>query len=604
MFRSVWERGAACASGGAGRRQAKRVLKVGLILSVVTMLAGCGTAANDSAAQTRPTVNTSGGPVRGFVTGDLAEFFGIPYAAPPVRDLRWRPPIAHAAWTAPLDATAFGPTCAQNFKGVAFAGPVNNNEDCLYLNIFTPKPGTKAAPKNGEKLPVMFWIHGGGNTVGESNDYDGSKLALQGRTVVVTINFRLGLLGFLAHPALDNEGHQFANYGTLDQQFALKWVKDNIANFGGDPDNVTIFGESGGANSATANLLSPLAHGLFHRVIIESGGVTQLTPLGVAEAKGVAVSVAAGCGAQSTPAVAACLRDLSAAQITALGGNGILYDKSDPSQGVTGVNLAYLNTQGVIGDGQILPLNTADAIAAGKFNHVPVIIGGTLNEGAFVTAFIEYYANNSSPITDAEVESTITGTFTGDAGPGGTLPAYPAGTEAAVSARYPRGRYQNAASQLTAMETDGPFAVSACSTRHLTNLFAGQVALYTYEFRDQTAPNYFPVLPDFTAGAFHTAELPYLFPLFRGYGGVIQNLSKNQEVLADEMVAAWTNFAWTGNPNGHGDMPWPRYTENNRLYLSQNLPPAGLTTMTDDEFSKEHQCDFWDKVLVYRSTAR
>ena len=177
-----------------------------------------------AAAAPGPIVTTQEGRVQGLITNDgVAEFLGLPYAAPPVGPLRWKPTKKHEPWTNVLSATAYGPTCAQITEFAVFAGPANNNDDCLYLNVFTPNLNDKA------KLPVILWIHGGGNINGESNDYDGSKLASQGHTVVVTINYRLGLLGFFAQPALDEEGHHFANYGTLDQQAALKWVKRNAS---------------------------------------------------------------------------------------------------------------------------------------------------------------------------------------------------------------------------------------------------------------------------------------------------------------------------------------------------------------------------------------
>ncbi len=180
--------------------------------------------------------------------GEVSEFRGIPYALPPVGDLRWRPPVAAKPWEGVRQATEFGPACAQITTLGAFAGPPNANEDCLTLNVFTP---TEIA---GAKLPVFVWIHGGGNMDGSSAGYDGSRLADRGHTVVVSVNYRLGLFGFLADPALDAEGHPFGNYGLLDQQLALRWVKQNIAAFGGDPGNVTLGGQSAGSIDTEANV--------------------------------------------------------------------------------------------------------------------------------------------------------------------------------------------------------------------------------------------------------------------------------------------------------------------------------------------------------------
>src|SRR5580704_12693773 len=229
--------------------------KIGMALSAIFAAGALLAPLNEAQAANPLRIETTKGPVRGFyctgtATGGPAQrctvpgtaaFLGIPYAKPPVGSLRWVAPQPHAKWTSVLVANRFANTCAQIVTLGVFAGPANINEDCLYLNVFTPNLNPSA------KLPVIFWIHGGGNVDGESNDYDGSKLAAQGHTVVVTINYRLGLLGFLAHPALDAEGHLFGNYGILDQQFALKWVKQNIAEFGGDKNNVTLGGQSAGS---------------------------------------------------------------------------------------------------------------------------------------------------------------------------------------------------------------------------------------------------------------------------------------------------------------------------------------------------------------------
>ncbi len=230
-------------------------------------------------------------------------------------------------------ATQFGPACAQVTTLGAFAGPANDNEDCLTLNVFTPEIGTSG------KLPVLVWIHGGGNMDGSSRDYDASRLATLGNTVVVTINYRLGLLGWLANPALDAEGHPFANYGLLDQQLALKWVKANIAAFGGDAGNVTLGGQSAGSIDTEAHVASPLATGLFQRAIFESV-VLDGTPLPAAQKIGADFADAAGCGKGATPEVAACLRRLPVQRIMQLAG-------TESTQG------PYISI--LIADGQIVP---------------------------------------------------------------------------------------------------------------------------------------------------------------------------------------------------------------------------------------------------------
>jgi para-nitrobenzyl esterase len=275
-------------------------LIVGAILAFAPVVAQAGA---------RPQVDTTNGPIQGFTTGNVAEFLGIPYAAPPVGDLRWRPPQPPAKWTEPLLTVNFGNTCVQNQAG-NFAHP-SITEDCLYLNVTTPE----TYAERPQSRPVLVWFYGGGLVAGETNDYDASKLAYKGVAVVVTVNYRVGALGFFAHPALDGEGHDIGNYGLMDQQFALKWVQANIAKFGGDPHNVTIFGQSGGATAVIADLVSPQAAGLFQKIINESGTHILATPLAEAEKMGERFAQKAGC----TQNVAACLRALSSAQIITLG---------------------------------------------------------------------------------------------------------------------------------------------------------------------------------------------------------------------------------------------------------------------------------------------
>ena len=289
-------------ASNAARKGVTRALLLGSLLAVIGLPIFAVAEDDDG-----PVVQTAQGPVQGMLKNGVNEFLGIPYGTPPVStdpaaapcsptNLRWCPPVEHARWTEVRDATAYGPICAQTNEFGVFAGPPNDNEDCLYLNVFTPKLG-----KSGRPLPVIVWIHGGGNVDGETPGYDGSRLAAQG-TVVVSMEYRLNVLGWLAHPALDQEGHLFGNYGALDQQLVLKWVQRNIAQFGGDKNNVTVGGQSAGAIDTGLNMASPRAKGLFERAICESYCPAPLNPGGAAasltsaEATGVAMSVAAGCG--------------------------------------------------------------------------------------------------------------------------------------------------------------------------------------------------------------------------------------------------------------------------------------------------------------------
>jgi para-nitrobenzyl esterase len=272
-----------------------------------------------------PVVQTNNGPVRGTIRSTTITFFGIPFAEPPVGDLRWRPPEPHRRWKAARDATQFGAHCPQPDT----APQPNASEDCLFLNVYVPTDADNPsrALLHNQHRPVMVWIHGGANSSGASDFYDPTPLVETGGVLIVTINYRLGALGFLAHPALDGEGHIAVNYGVIDQQLALRWVHDNIARFGGDPGNVTIFGESAGGLNVTTHLVSPLSAGLFQRAIIESGAYQLNTPsLAASEARGIAFAKQVGCTDQS----AACLRSKSLADVLANSGGvyGTAYNQS------------------------------------------------------------------------------------------------------------------------------------------------------------------------------------------------------------------------------------------------------------------------------------
>ncbi|MDF0544296.1 carboxylesterase family protein [Sphingobium sp. H39-3-25] len=553
------------------QNSAYRALRLALALGVAAVAGPVGA----SAAQER-VATTQDGAVRGAVKGDVVEYLGIPYAAPPVGDLRWRPPVKPAPWKGVRPATAFGPVCAQVSLLGVFAGPASSNEDCLYLNVIAPK----AASAKGKKLPVLFWIHGGGFIDGAASDYDASKLATRGNVIVVSVNYRLSLLGFFAHPALNREGHLFANYGLLDQQFALRWVKENIASFGGDPGNVTVAGQSAGGASAAFAVISPLSRGLAHRAIIQSSAsFLTAIPMEVAEQKGIAFAKAAGCESATDAATAACLRKLPADTLIKLSG---------PPEGFGPFVIAPA------ADGQILPSGGASAIKSGKFDPMPIMIGSTRDEGNFFAAIPVYYSGKA--IGQVDVENYVKAVFQGNAGPGNTPPAYPQGTVDRILTLYAAADYKSPQLRMNAIQSDAMI----CRIQYGTRLLGEKVPVYAYEFRDRTAPSIFPELPDFAPMAYHTADLQYLFPGFHGGDkGVSHALNAGQQKLSDALVDAWTNFARTGNPNGSGKNYWPRYSSDPAVpaYLAQDIPQ--LSKMTGKELAADHKCDFWEKLLVY-----
>jgi para-nitrobenzyl esterase len=499
-----------------------------------------------------PKVQTSDGPIQGLYARGVTEFLGIPYAAPPVGDLRWRPPQPPAKWSESLLTIAFGNTCVQNQAG-KFAHP-SLTEDCLYLNVYTPK---NYAEKSASR-PVLVWFYGGGLIAGESNDYDGGKLADKGDSVVVTVNYRVGTLGFFAHPALDGEGHDIGNYGLMDQQFALKWVQANIANFGGDPHNVTIFGQSGGATAVMANLVSPKAAGLFQKIINESGTHAVATPLSDAEKIGERFAAKAGCSQD----VAACLRALSPATIVTLG---------PPSASF------------FILDGKIITQAPYESFKSGQFNQVPIMTGLTADEQAFFLP--ELQGGPPAPLSAAEFNAFVA--------------SFGNNWSSAILADYPLSSYASPSLAEIAVAQGS----KACTARSFDQLWSQYVPVYAYQFDDETAPSYLPKA-SYPTRAFHTSELPYLFPLFHGGQGTPHPLNDAQEHLSDQLVAWWTNFARTGNPNAHDDVKslWQKYstTSDDVLMITQanTHMTSGYGSQTYPENMK-NDCALWDKVNTY-----
>jgi para-nitrobenzyl esterase len=495
-----------------------------------------------------PAIVTTSGPLKGFVNGTTGEFLGIPYAAPPVGDLRWTPPQPYGQFKGLFDASSFGSQCTQPDG--------SGSENCLFLNIYVPNFKKNSDKHRGSAMPVMFWIHGGGLTSGAGSDYDPTPLLARGNVIVVTINYRLGYLGFFAESSLDSEGHDAGNYGLMDQQFAMQWVKDNIAAFGGDPSNVTIFGESAGGHSVYCNLASPTAAGLFSHAIAESGSylifdtfIQPIVPLSVGESTGNGLvpggdTVASGFGCSD----AACLRGLSN---TALVGvePGTLY--------------AFV-------DGTLLTQTPAAAFASGSFNQVPVIAGTNHDEWNIFVA--EQYDAVGNPIlTMAEYDAA-------------TLALYGPALGPIVEAVYP---YVAPGGQVLGESgTDGIFA---CSARNGDKLLSQFTTTYAYEFNDENAP---PVPPipglTFPLGAFHGAELQYLFDV-----GFFFELNPAQLELSSAMVGYWTNFAASGNPNG-GSLPtWSPYDPTADEFQSL-IPP---TPTVESNFNTDHLCDaFWNLI--------
>jgi para-nitrobenzyl esterase len=526
------------------------------ILAAVALFSAAPPAAH---AQQNPIAFTLKGPVQGTVSpAGIHEFLGIPYAAPPVGDLRWRPPVHHSPWLQVRDATQFGNRCPQNATPFGIA---STTEDCLFLNVFTPS-------KFSFFRPVMVWIHGGVTlATGESNDYDPTALVNDG-VIVVTINYRLGALGFLAHPAFAAEftdpNHDgvpatgFAgDYGLMDQQAALRWVRDNILFFGGDPLNVTIFGESGGGLSVFSQLQSPPAAKLFHKAIIESGAYNLNTQtLATAEAAGAAFATAAGCSSQT----AACLRALPVA--TVLANENSLANGNSPGY-----------TPNI--DGGFLPLSLATALATGQFHRVPVIQGSNHDELRLLTALDFDLVGHPIPNTEAGYEAALAALVGPVAAP-------------IVAAQYPLASFPSADLAFSAAGTD---LVFACPALQADLSMAAFTPVSTYEFNDENAPEDFLPPVTFPYGAALASELQYLFTLAVTIPRPPLNAA--QEQLSSTMQHYWTNFAKFGTPNGSGSSLWTPFDP--VVGNFQSLIPPMPTQETN--FAVAHHCAFWAALL-------
>jgi para-nitrobenzyl esterase len=530
-------------------RESRLVLSlfVGLVVACVS---AAGLSARDKTRQDDDdVVRTETGPVRGVVVGTMHAFLGIPYAAPPIDSLRWQPPQQHARWHAPFDATSFGSHCPQ---APSVAGRPSLTEDCLFLNVFAPPSNRHDEEDREEHLrPVMVWIHGGGLTSGESDDYLPVKLVDED-TVVVTINYRLGILGFFAHPALSAESpdHISGNYGFMDQQFALGWVRRNIARFGGDPDNVTIFGESGGGLSVHAQLASPAAIGLFHHAIVQSGAY-QLTQPALADAASFGALVASQVGCTT----AACLRALP---VTAL---------------LTLQAQAFPNGVPLVVDGKLLPMTVGAAFATGQFNRVPVIEGSNHDEVRFFVGVNEL--TTGMPLTAAGYIPAIAqnlGVSLADA--------------TSLAGFYPLAAYPPpSTAPSVALGALGTDAIFACNARLVSGLLAQHVPTWQYEFNDTHAPLPLNISLSFPSGAYHSAEVQYFFDL-PSFG--LPGLSPGQAELSDDMVRYWTRFARTGSPASEDAPAWPRYGMSDQFQSFEGFEPV-----TKGGFALDHKCALW-----------
>ena len=504
------------------------------------LLAACGTEQASEAPQPATVVEApqpapivaelavTGGMVRGVVAEHgLKQYHGIPYAAAPIGERRWAAPQPVQPWTDVRDASQPGPACMQpEGVGGALYGQTGfaMSEDCLTLNVWT------RATHVGEGLPVMVWIHGGGLTTGTGSLYPGEQLTAKG-VVLVTINYRLGPFGFLAHPALSLEEHGVSgNQGLRDQIAALHWVRDNITAFGGDAGNVTIFGESAGSRSTSLLQASPLARGLFHRVIGQSGSAFK--PMWLRDQATSYAASAETIGMRFVLALAGENLDPKFSDLRTVSAQRILETfQSHPD---------FSNTESLaIVDGEVIPEEVAAIFAAGKQADVPVLIGVNSDEGsAFVPMLAPLFGK-------------------GAAGFGAYVQAALPEAAGQVAELYPAGNEQEAERSWSDFFGDVTFGYPIRAWARGMENVTSDAYLYWFTWWP-------PVADREQLRAFHAAEIGYVF----GNLGLFNAAPADEDRdLSDLMARIWVQFAKTGNPNGHGLPEWPAYTRGNEAYM-------------------------------------
>ncbi len=487
-------------------------------------------------------VRTAQGLVSGRKEDGTRSFLGLRYAAPPVGPNRFRAPQPPPAHAETVPATDYGPACAQLTRDALDPGSA---EDCLTLNIWTP--AQVKSPR-----PVMVFVHGGGfvGGSGSSPTYEGRALSAAQDVIVVTLNYRLGPLGFLSHAALSSEaqGSPASNFGLLDQQAALSWLRDNIAAFGGDPQNLTLFGESAGGISVCYQLLSPSAAGLFQRAIVQSGPCSTFKPptQAEAEAQGAVLAQKVGCQSGDAASIAACLRQLPVERVlTAL---------PQKAEVVFGDGYAWLPSMG----SPTLPGDIRSRLARGELHKVPLIVGANADEG---TAFA---ALGVKLDTEADIRAALSSVF-------------PKPMVDAVVAHYGPSPLGTAAG----LKLLGDSFV--CDARRLARA-AAAAGLPTFYYHFTRAFAY--LLPNL--GAFHGAELPYLFhtPL------EFVTIKPNEEAFSSQLQGYWARFAQTGSPNlvpPPADLiAWPAYDARGDRSIRLDL------AISTESGLRQADCDFWD----------
>ncbi len=503
----------------------------------LVLAAACGLGLGLSAAQAGPTVSVEGGTLEGVTKGGVEQFLGVPFAAPPIGELRWAKPAPVKPWSGTRPATAHASKCVQN----GWVKPIQlyRNEDCLYLNLYRPA-APAAAPR-----PVLVWFHGGASVAGASQDIDGSVFAQKADHVVIGVNYRLGAFG------LASFAQSGSNFWLMDQQAALRWVKANVRAFGGDPDHVTIIGQSAGAYSVAAHMVSPESAGLFHRAVAMSLPVGPLHSTLTAEEEQKQGPTArmvekAGCGAAAD--VLACMRGKSIEEVFEAGG---------------GAATRAAGWQMVV-DGKTIPDMPMKLFERGEYRKVPVLVGFTSQEQGF---FLQARrASGQPPLTADAVAKAIASRPNG----------------ARLAEIYNVATYGSPTGTDIALASDR----WGCEVRNWIKTVAKATPVFSYEFADPKAPTTIFHVDEPIDGPFHNSDIPYVFQ--RGYPNEQQAdppaWTPAQEALSDRMLDYVASFSKSSAPS----VGWPKVE-------TMVLHPDGDRIEADAAFAKRHSCEVWER---------
>jgi para-nitrobenzyl esterase len=501
-------------------------MQLGMQLACALAIAGLGMGLTTPVHADSLTVKTIQGKVQGKTINDgkVKAFLGLPYAAPPVGNLRWKAPESPDSWKGVRDATKLGAHCVQGrvFEDMVFEDS-RENEDCLFLNVYAP-----ADAKANSKLPVMFWIHGGGYSGGASSEprHNGDFLPTKG-VVLVTINYRLGVFGFLATSEMAKEANGAAgNYGLLDMVAALRWVRSNIGQFGGDPNNVTIFGESAGSFAVSTLMASPMAQGLFQKAIGESGGAfSDVLPTDSLETR-----------EKKDGAWVASLGVKTLAELRAIPAETILADAG--KKGAPRFSPVI--------DGRLLTEPVPETYAAGKQAHVPLLAGWNRDEGGLMPVTVEQWKAEAQNLFNDRAPEFLT--------------LYPGDTD------------EQATRSAADYRADAFIAFGTWKWIE-AHRKTGESPVYRYHFELAALPSKYHL----GTTAFHSDDIEYIFGTLDTRPG--ETVRPEDRKLSEQMMSYWTNFAKTGNPNGAGLPEWPKYGADNSIIHLDNPITAGPSTV-------------------------